>query len=589
MLIHFFFGFLIPPPAWFALNWVMGVFTLEMVLAILSSPVIYVYIAVMLGFSFWRTRVSLNKIQSGIHEVLESTGGSEERQRTLLRELKKLQRSFILYLMIYVGPGPMVVMLEIRDTLGDATFFSAWLSAIPLIFIYTTPFMIGYIKNLALYTSELPFQKTERMMSLSFKINLILGQNAIGMIAVFLILVYQFEIKILSGELEANTMFFRAFVIALTSVIVMIVNLGLFSLTFGRPIAQVRDRMNELGKSGADLTGRLDILTRDEMGEIAYHFNQFVDQIHQIIDKSKTIAGRAFQAAQEITDLSWTIAEDARTQHHNIDVARTSMDHIREAVDTIENLSNQQTENIEKLVMKIGKWSEITERMSSSLESLTELSGNTAEKAKGGDERLQKTHESINRINHSATRITEVVGLIQDISEQVDLLALNASIEAARAGDVGRGFAVVAQEISNLAVKTANNINEIDKLVVQNNDEVKSGVENIQGTIEIMAAIIQDTQGMSGKIKELDGFMDEQLAINGEVEGIAGIVDDKAKQIRDSTSNSNEAIQEIADSVGKISVISEKNSEVAVSLTNDAQESELMARQMKESVEIFKS
>ena len=90
-----------------------------------------------------------------------------------------------------------------------------------------------------------------------------------------------------------------------------------------------------------------------------------------------------------------------------------------------------------------------------------------------------------------------IVGIINDISDKINLLSLNAAIEAARAGDAGRGFAVVADEISKLADQTAHSIKEISDLIQENETEISRGTENVRASVEMISQIISGVNVIS--------------------------------------------------------------------------------------------
>ena len=123
-----------------------------------------------------------------------------------------------------------------------------------------------------------------------------------------------------------------------------------------------------------------------------------------------------------------------------------------------------------------------------------EVSTQISLKAREGEQSMTGMNSAMTRIIQSSEEMTGIVKIINDISERINLLSLNAAIEAARAGDAGRGFAVVADEISKLADQTASSIKSIDTLIRTNESEIGKGNQNVGAAVEKINYIISDIE-----------------------------------------------------------------------------------------------
>ncbi len=583
-LLYFFLSIFIPPPAWFLLNFMAGSFTVEMILRMLLHPAIYIYIALFTGF-LYRLFIKNLRIMDRHHEL---QGRGNEIMEQAGKAFRDTELLFLFGLISYVFIGPLVVMADLFSEMDIRAFFVGWLSGIPLIFIYASPFIIGFYRNLALYAADIPFQSEYRSMGFSTKIMIIIGQNAVGVILVFLLFIYYLETVYGKDADFSAILMFRMSLITTVSLGIIIINLILFSRSFSIPIVELRNSLASLAYAPeANLASRLRISSRDELGEIAFSFNLFISTIENIIKNSYSMSESVSASAKEISALSQKFDRSNYTLNTQISDVSASIEEISATLENIAELAGQQSGGISELVSHLQKWDEITRKMSEMQNDVMKLAESTADRARSGEAALKRTSESMHSIRSSADKITEVVGIIRGISEKVDLLALNASIEAARAGEAGRGFAVVAEEISRLAVKTAESIKEIDSHVQENTSQVKIGVENVDSTTDMISGIMNDTRSTSGKIHDLNSLMKEQISINTVVQRDAITINQKALEIQNSTSEERKSLDMVNKAIDKISQVSQETTQASGDLARDAQENEKIAESLRESVRRF--
>jgi methyl-accepting chemotaxis protein len=183
--------------------------------------------------------------------------------------------------------------------------------------------------------------------------------------------------------------------------------------------------------------------------------------------------------------------------------------------------------------------------------------------------------------------MTGILKMINDISDQINLLALNASIEAARAGESGRGFAVVADEVSKLADQTASSLKEINTLIHTSEDEIRNGTENVSNAVEKIHAIIADIDGLSEMISRIAGYMEEQLTTSHGVSDSSHTVRDRSHEMLTTVREHKNTFVEISRTVDSINELAQRNSARIQEITDYSKELVSMMEKMRDSIAGF--
>lgn len=233
-----------------------------------------------------------------------------------------------------------------------------------------------------------------------------------------------------------------------------------------RPIARLAEMFKDLGEGEGDLRHRLDIQGNDEIAQLSQGFNGFISKIHNSV-KEVAETGNALRHASQ------SVAEQAQT---TLDNSQSQRDRTIQVVTAI----NEMGATVNEIAGNAAQAADATHLAETEAQSGQQVVGQARETISQLSHDVAQVSEVIESLAHNTQAIGSILDVIRGISEQTNLLALNAAIEAARAGEQGRGFAVVADEVRSLASRTAASTDEIQTMINRLQQEASNAVAAIE-------------------------------------------------------------------------------------------------------------
>ncbi len=316
---------------------------------------------------------------------------------------------------------------------------------------------------------------------------------------------------------------------------------------------------NVEGAASGDLTVRADV-TSGEIGTVADFFNSIVESLRDIVTQVKIAANQVNQAIDTNSGAIHQLAEEALAQAAEIDNTLNAVDQMTASIRAVADSAQQAAtvaQNASTTAAKSGQAMDMTVQ---NILHLRETVGETAKKVK--------------RLGESTQQISRVVALINQISMQTNLLAINAGIEAARAGEEGQGFAVVAEEVGELAARSAAATKEIEQIVENIQRETSEVVQAMEvGTAQVVEGtrIVEEAKGSLGQILEVSRQIDALV-----------------QSISTTTASGVETSQVVSELMKQIAIISKRTSDSSLQVSESLQQTVKISQQLQESVGTFK-
>lgn len=325
----------------------------------------------------------------------------------------------------------------------------------------------------------------------------------------------------------------------LISVIGLIITSILTSIVVSKgiqPLQHVAASLKDVAAGGGDLTARLKVESQDEVGEVAAAFNEFMDKLHplmQDIHRSATTVQTVSQDLNTQTSQASGQMQDHCLETDKVVTAVTQMSMTAKEVASNTNATAQAIEDANSQV------TEAQREVEQAIEGITELV-----------REIDSTSDAISELSLQTEKITKVLDVIGEIAEQTNLLALNAAIEAARAGEQGRGFAVVADEVRSLASRTQNSTHEIGDMLKQLQNGVSRAVSTMSvsqkrgvKTAEESALIQKSLSGVHHSIGTIRDMGIQTASAAEEQSAVAEDINQNLVAIQQIVNNINETLQ----------------------------------------------
>lgn len=317
------------------------------------------------------------------------------------------------------------------------------------------------------------------------------------------------------------------------------------------PLVKVTHALAHIADGNGDLTQRIKIDTHDEVGELADSFNRFVGSQHKLISQIRSLAGELDADAEQSLTSSNTTVSELQRQQQEVTMVATAVTEMASATQEIAN----NAENTATAAHQSAKGSEDGKRLvHQTRKSINSLAHEVCEAT-----------EVIGQLNRHAQDISGILATIQGIAEQTNLLALNAAIEAARAGEQGRGFAVVADEVRVLSKRTQDSTFEIHSTIDTLQQTTAKAVELMQCSQRLADNSVSDADSAAQALEEIT----QAVNLISDMAGQIATAAEEQSQVTGEITLNTTAIKDVTDD---ITVFALRDLEQAKALKNRAQE-----------------
>ncbi|KYN88790.1 chemotaxis protein [Vibrio cidicii] len=327
-----------------------------------------------------------------------------------------------------------------------------------------------------------------------------------------------------------------------------------------KPIEQIALRFTDLGKGEGDLSQRIEVKGQDEIAQLSSGFNGFIEKIHATMKEVASTSMSLSEAAE-------SVSAKASTTHNNSQEQRDQTIQVVTAI-------NQMGATISEIASNAATAADTANQASDN----TKLGREVVSKAKNVIARLaddvEATSQVVTQLATTTRDIGSILDVIRDISDQTNLLALNAAIEAARAGEQGRGFAVVADEVRNLASRTASSTEEIQKMINQLQSDAKDAVTAMD----------------AGKTVTFEGVeaTDEAVHVLVSISERIADISDRNTQVATATEEQSTVVHTINQNIEEINAINEVTTSTAEELAEASRDLRLLSQRLDSMVGSFK-
>ena len=326
------------------------------------------------------------------------------------------------------------------------------------------------------------------------------------------------------------------------------------------PVNEISASLSAIAAGGGDLTRRLPTDSGDEIAALAHNFNRVMEQVGSIIKNVIVVTEKVRDNVHVMSGATESTVSSTSQQLKEIEQIAAALQELSHSADEVARHAGATAERTKETARFAEQGSQVVTSSRDTVDRLTD--------------QIRATAEKINTLKHSSENIGSVMEVIRSIAEQTNLLALNAAIEAARAGEQGRGFAVVADEVRSLAQKTQSSTEEIGSIIIQ----LQRAADEAHQSMNTSIASVQETIETSTKVEESLGRIRANI----------DTINEMNHQIATASDEQSSVANEVSKNISAIHTLSERVSENAKIIADNSEQLEGESVELKHQMGSFK-